>query len=158
MKQRDGLKLCGSLMMRHNYQVPFDWIMRSDWDNVSLVAPGDLPWQYTDLHKLGIRYKCFDIDPIFTGREYYQICDPIFDTVEMSDCIVNFNAQKMYPLGKVYKGEFIIVGSDISHNGDCNIITSCDQLVEQNMINTILETKAIPTNRCTYYFVWGRND
>lgn len=158
MKQKDGLKHYGSLMMKPNYQTPFDWIIESEWDNVSFVAPAELPWEYHDLPKLGINYCCYDIDPVYSDYEYYRICDPIFDPVDLAHFIVNFNAQKMYPIGKLYKGEFIIVGSDIAHNGDCNIITSCEQLIEQNMLHTVFDKKSIVTNRCTYHFVWGRND
>lgn len=145
-------------MMRHNYRIPYDWIMESDWDNVSLVAPADLPWEYENISRMGISYHCYDIDPRYSSYETYTICDPIFDPVTLSRCIVNFNAQKMYPIGKVYKGEFIIVGSDTMHNGDCNVITSCEQLIEQNELHTVYKKLEIPTNRNTFYFVWGEND
>lgn len=132
--------------------------MESDWEHAFMVAPGDLPWQYEELRKVGISYHCYDIDPKYSSYEHYTICDPIFDPISLGQTIVNFNAQKMYPIGKVYKGEFIIVGSNLQHNGDCNVVSSCDQLIEQNLLHTVYKKAYIPINRLEYFMVWGRND
>lgn len=158
MKQMVGLKNYGSRMIRYEYGIPFGWILESDWDFAHLVAPADLPSEYNSLIDAGINYHCYDIDPKYKSYPKYTICDPIFDPVELGQTIVNFNAHKMYPIGKVHKGEFIIVGSDDEHNGNCNIIRSCDQLIEQNLLHTVFKKEIFRTNRCNYYFVWGNND
>jgi hypothetical protein len=147
------------MMMRPNYEIPFRWIMEeSNWDKFSIIAPGDLPWKYDSLRKLGITFRCYDIDPRYRESEFYSVLDPVFDPVQLERCILNLNAQKMYPLGKLYSGEFIIVGSDTAHNGDCNVITSCEQIIEQNCITEVMKTESVVTSRNSYFFVWGRND
>ena len=153
MKQMVGLKTCGSLMMRNDHRIVFNWLIESGWDSVSFVATGILHKNFYSIHSLGIEYHCYDIDPGFT-REDYVLCDVIFDPIKLSKNIINFNAQKMYPIGKVHKGEFIIIGSADKHPGDCNVVTSCDQLIEQNEIHTVIKTIEIPN----YSIVWGSND
>ena len=41
------------------------------------------------------------------------------------------------PSGKMHKGILILRGDDKEHNGDCNPITSVNQLIEQNEIETV---------------------
>jgi hypothetical protein len=153
MKQMVGLKNYGSLMMRSDHRIAFDWLMESGWDNVSFVAAGRISDRFYSIINLGIDYHCYDMDPVIV-RDDYTLCDVIFDPITLSKNIINFNAQKMYPLGKVHKGEFIIIGSSDRHPGDCNIVTSCKQLIEQNEIHTVIKAIDIPN----YSIVWGRND
>jgi hypothetical protein len=153
MKQMVGLKIYGSLMMRNDHRIVFNWLIESEWDSVAFVATGILHKKFYSIQALGIEYHCYDLDPGFT-REDYVLCDVIFDPIKLSKNIINFNAQKMYPIGKVHKGEFIIIGSSDKHPGDCNVVTSCDQLIEQNEIHTVIKTIEIPN----YSIVWGRND
>jgi len=158
MKQRDGQKNYGSLMMRHDHSVLYHWLMNSDWVHADYVAPAVLPEEFYLMKNLGMTYKCYDMDPRFKNNRDYQICDVIFDPVKLGSTVINFNAHKMYPIGKVHKGEFMIAGTTFGHNGDCNIISSLEQLIEQNELHTVYKTGHIPTNRVEYFMVWGRND
>ena len=153
MKQMVGLKNCGNRMMREDHRIVFDWLMESDWDEVSLVATGRISEKFYSIKNLEMNYHCYDMDPAIV-RNDYTLCDIIFDPVKLSKNIINFNAQKMYPMGKLHKGEFIIIGSADKHPGDCNVITSCRQLIDQNEIHTVIKTIEIPN----YSIVWGCND
>ena len=144
--------------MRHDHAVLHHWLIDSGWDHVSYVAPAILPQEFYDVRSLGIEYKCYDLDPRFKNNKDYKVCDVIFDPITLGETIINFNAHKMYPIGKVHKGEFMIAGTSFGHNGDCNIISSCDQLIEQNGLHTVYKSSHIPTNRISFYMVWGRND
>lgn len=146
------------------YLTPYDWIILSDNDIVSMIAPGILPEYYEKLQKsYGINYHCYDYDPKFAEVDGYTVCDVVFDGVELPGLIVNFNAHKMYPLGKMFRGEFIIMGNDFEHNGDCNPIYSCQQLIEQNNIHTVYKM-AVSDHwgheqfNHNNYMIWGRND
>jgi hypothetical protein len=146
------------------FAIPYEWIILSDNDSSSFIAPGILPEYYQQLRKsYGIDYKCYDYDPKFRNIENYVIKDVIFDSVDISGLIVNFNCHKMYPIGKIFSGEMILIGSDNRHNGDCNPILDVQQLIEQNNIHTVYR-KAIATHygheQFNYktYMVWGRND
>lgn len=144
--------------MRSDHNTLYQWLIESDWDSVSYVAPGMLPEEFYRIRSMGINYTCYDIDPRFKNNPDYKVCDVIFDHVDIGTQIINFNAHKMYPLGKVHNGEFMIAGTSFGHNGDCNVISSCDQLIEQNELHTVYRTAHVPTNRIEYFMVWGRND
>lgn len=146
------------------FRTIYDWIILSEHDDVSMIATGDLPDYYESLTKsFAINYHCYDYDPKFKNNPRYTVCDVIFDSPQLNGLLVNFNAQKMYPIGKIYNGEMIVIGSDFKHNGDCNVITSCEQLVEQNNLHTVY--KMAICNHYGYdifnhniFMVWGRND
>ena len=146
------------------YQTVYDWIILSDCDQVSIVAPGTVPDYYNKLYpSYGITVRYYDYDPKFTDVDNFTICDVVFDRPTLTGLIVSCNAQKMYPLGRLYQGEFIIIGTDANHNGDCNPVTSCQQLIEQNNISTVYkQARATHSGheRFTYttYIVWGTND
>ena len=58
-----------------------------------------------------------------------------------------------WPIGKIYKGDMILIGDNDMHNGDCNPISSHEQLIEQNGItevyNKIIDGK--------HFIVYGSN-
>lgn len=142
---------------------PYEWIILSDCDVVSMIAPAVLPEYYNNLRSLGIDYHSYDYDPKFNNNHEYTVGDVIFDGMVLSGLLVNFNAQKMYPIGKIHTGQMIICGSDRAHNGDCNVVTSCEQLIEQNNIHTVYGQMTANHNGYnkldhTVYLVWGRND
>lgn len=145
-------------MMRHDHFQIYNWLINSDWNHVDYVAPGVLHDRFYLVPDVGITYTCYDSDPRFKNNKDYKVCDVIFDPVSLGETVINFNAHKMYPIGKVHKGEFIITGTSLAHNGDCNVISSCDQLIEQNLLHTVYKKAHIPTNRLEYFMVWGRND
>lgn len=141
-------------MMNKDHEIVFDWLLESGYDRVSYVAPGRLPKKFYSINQIGVSYHCYDMDPIFKNRTDYTICDIIFDYVNLDGLMINFNAQKMYPIGKVHVGEFIIVGSNDRYPGDCNPVTSCQQLIDQNNLKTVYNSIEIPN----YCIVWGSNE
>jgi hypothetical protein len=145
------------------FLTPYEWILLSDNDTVSMVGPGVLPEYFKNLQDMAINYHCWDYDPKFANNSQYSVNDVIFDNVTLPGLIVNFNAQKMYPIGRLFKSEMILIGSDAAHNGDCNIITSCEQLIEQNNLHTvygraIADHYGFERYNHRLYMVWGRND
>jgi len=156
MKQMVGLKNYGSLTMRVDNQLAYDWLMESEWEQVSYIAPGEIPHRFLMVDRLGIEYNCFDMNPMYKGK--FIICDVIFDYPEgIYNNILNFNCHKMYPIGKLYRGEFILIGSDDRHPGDCNPVDSCDQLIEQNLLTTVYKQAKVSTDRNNFYLVSGNN-
>jgi hypothetical protein len=64
----------------------------------------------------------------------------------------------MWPLGKIYKDrEFILVGDNERHNGDCNPITSNRMLIEQNGIEEIWSFNEFTRWKGKYFVVFGCN-
>lgn len=142
--------------MRIDNQVAYDWLLGSGWDQVSYIAPGEIPYQFLSIDKLGVDYNCFDMNPMY--KDKFIICDVVFDIpVGIHSNILNFNCHKMYPLGRMYRGEFILIGSDDNHPGDCNVITSCQQLIDQNSLKTVYDQRKVSTDRNNFYLVWGSN-
>lgn len=96
-------------------------------DEVTFVGHGSRDKLIKQCRAIGIKLTCYDYDPKFNDP-----IDAIFDDVEFADLVVVFNAEKHYPLGKLISKEMIVVGDNDRHNGDCNPVTSCEQLIEQN--------------------------
>ena len=111
-----------------------------EYDTVTLVACNDKKQLIEDLLSMGIEVKAYDYDPYFNNFEHYEIKDFVFDEVELKGCVVNFNCEKTYPLGLIHKGDMILIGDNDKHNGDCNPIESCEQLIIQNKITQVYST------------------
>ena len=129
-----------------------DWLMK--YESVLLLAAGDRAEFVEGLVKLGISSKIIDYNPKYSNKENYICKDFIFDNVELNtECIVHYNCEKTWPIGKIYKGDMILIGDNDMHNGDCNPISSHEQLIEQNGItevyNKIIDGK--------HFIVYGSN-
>jgi len=111
-----------------------------EYDIVTLVACNDKKQLIKDLFSMGIQVKAYDYDPHFKDFEHYEVKDFVFDEVELKGCVVNFNCEKTYPLGLIYKGDMILIGDNDKHNGDCNPIENCEQLITQNEIKHVYST------------------
>ena len=99
----------------------------------------------------------YDYDPQRAGEDI-TTADVVFDLELKEDLIVNYACEKMWPLGKMYKGkEFILVGDDEHHNGDCNPITSNKQLVKQNELKDVWEFNELNRWKGKFYMVAGCN-
>lgn len=109
-----------------------DSIIESGYESVTLVACNDRSELIYNLSGIGIQINVIDYDPKFDNPK-----DVIFDNVKFSELVVDFNAEKHYPIGKVYKGDMIVIGDNDQHNGDCNPITSCDQIILDNEITKV---------------------
>lgn len=125
-----------------------DWIIKYDYDSVTLVGPNERDWLIRQLEGLDIEVDIIDSDPKFDNPR-----DAVFDEVTFNDLIVVCNAEKHYPIGKITKGNFIIVGDNDQHNGDCNPIDSFGKLIIQNTITTI--KNAIQLDK--WWIVYGNN-
>jgi len=137
------------------------WIQQkafeTDCESISMVGVSDKRELYVHLKHI------FDVDMIdydirFNEDEEVICKDVVFDEVEFKDLIINYACEKMWPIGKIYKGkEFILVGDNDYHNGDCNPITSCEQLAEQNELTEVYAQSEFKRWRGKYYVVYGVN-
>jgi hypothetical protein len=107
-------------------------ILDGGYESVTFVASNERPWLARRVKGLGIELDVLDYDPKFNNPR-----DAIFDKVTFNELVIDFNAEKHYPIGKIFKGDMIIIGDNDQHNGDCNPITSTNQIIEQNEINKV---------------------
>jgi len=122
-----------------------------NYNDVTLLACNNQFELISHLKAFDISVTAIDYDPkfadagIFTTwnaldiKENYIVKDFIFDNIKFGECIVHFNCEKTYPIGRLYKGDMILIGDNDQHNGDCNPITSCEQLIEQNKITKVFD-------------------
>lgn len=132
-----------------------DYLM--EYEDITLVACNEQYKLLRDLTQLGINITAIDYDEKFKGMNSYVCADFVFDDVTFGECVVHYNCEKTYPLGKIYKGDMILIGDDQGHNGDPNPITSHEQLIEQNNITEVYETDTWTKRGVTHYLVWGTN-
>ena len=125
------------------------------YDTVTLVACNERDKLIEVLTDFDIKVTAIDYDKKFEDK--YICKDFVFDKVEFGECVVHFNCEKTYPLGKIYKGDMILIGDDQGHNGDPNPITSVQDLIEQNNITKVFEKQSWHENGVTHYLVWGTN-
>ena len=109
-----------------------DTIIENGYDSISLVACNEREDLIYKLEGLGLEVDVVDYDPKFSFPR-----DAIFDNIKFKELVIDFNAEKHYPIGKVYKGDMIVIGDNDNHNLDCNPIDNVDILIEQNEIKTI---------------------
>lgn len=125
-----------------------------EYEHLIFVACNDKTKLINGLINMGINVTAYDYDPKFIGVSNYEVKDFIFDKVDFNcECIVNWNCEKTYPLGKVYTGDMILIGDNKQHNGDCNPIVSCEQLILQNNIKTVYSM----FEKNNHYVVHGSN-
>jgi hypothetical protein len=109
-------------------------------------------------------YNCYyyDVDPLvckvnknITNNVINK--DVIFDDIKINEgIIVNKYCEVCYPIGKIFKGKFVLVGSDNSHLSCINHIKSCQQLIDQNELSEIYYKTKIK-GKHNYYMVVGCN-
>jgi hypothetical protein len=136
----------------------------SEAKSIAIVGPADKKLLYLELKNIGpynmkkrFAVKMYDYDPQRAGEDI-TTADVVFDLELKEDLIVNYACEKMWPLGKMYKGkEFILVGDDEHHNGDCNPITSNKQLVKQNELKDVWEFNELNRWKGKFYMVAGCN-
>ena len=109
-----------------------DTIISEGYESVSLVACNERTELVYMLEGIGIDVDVVDYDPKFPNPR-----DVIYDNVKFNELVVDFNAEKHYPIGNVYKGNMIVIGDNDQHNGDCNPIDNVDVLIEQNNITNV---------------------
>jgi len=124
------------------------WILDSGHENVSFVGANERTWLLGRLDGLAINVDFVDSDPKFPNPR-----DAVFDDVDFSELVIVFNAEKHYPIGRLVESEFIIVGDNDQHNGDCNPIDSFDKIIEQNSITNVMNKEQIEK----WWIVHGTN-
>lgn len=123
-------------------------IIDGGYESVTFVASNERPRLVREVKGLGIDLDVIDYDPKFENPR-----DAIFDDVTFNELVVDFNTEKHYPIGKVYKGDMIVIGDNDQHNGDCNPITSCAQIINDNEITKV----DFDYNIDKWYIVKGSN-
>lgn len=125
-----------------------------EYENILFVACNDQIPLLKALNNMGIKAKAYDYDSKFSGVDNYEVKDFVFDGLPTDvDLIVNWNCEKTYPLGLLYEGDMILIGDNKKHNGDCNPVSSCEQLIKQNKINTVYNM----FEEGNHYIVHGSN-
>ena len=111
---------------------------------------------------MGFDCHYYDMDKVVCDanknltQNVYNV-DIIFDNVRLRDAvIVNKYCENTFPIGRVFKGNFILVGSDNPHLSNVNKITSTEMLIEQNRLTTIYEQTTF-FNKHNFYLVAGCN-
>jgi hypothetical protein len=107
-------------------------IIKSGAEHVTFVGHGYRDKLINQCIRIGLDLTLYDFDPKFGNP-----IDAVFDNVEFSELVVVFNAEKHYPIGRITSREMIVVGDHDEHNGDCNPVFSCRQLINQNNLTNI---------------------
>ena len=134
----------------------FDWIINHD--EISVLCCPNFNLVRT-IKKLGIYVDNINFDINYKDMPNVICSDFVFDDIQLKDCILHYNCEKTYPVGKIHKGVFILRGDDKEHNGDCNPINSVEKLIEDNEITEVYETYVLKNQNRKYnhYYVYGTN-
>ena len=146
------------------------WILNtitiySEAKTIAIVGPGDRRMLYNELENIGpydgkkrfYPITMYDYDPQRAGDNIVT-ADVVFDLELKEDLIINYACEKMWPLGEMYRGkEFVLIGDNEHHNGDCNPIISNKQLIEQNHIKEIWSFNEMNRWKGKYFMVYGCN-
>lgn len=83
--------------------------------------------------------------------------DIIFDNVVFRNgLIINKFCENTFPIGKLYKGNFILVGSDNNHLSNINKVYDTNTLIDQNELTEVYEESTFFYNH-NFYLVAGCN-
>ena len=117
---------------------------------------------YDYINKMGYDCHYYDMDKVVceTNKSLtpnVHNVDIIFDNVKFRNgVIVNKFCENTFPIGKIYKGNFILIGSDNPHLSNVNKINSTKMLMDQNEIKTIYQEYSF-FNKHNFYLVAGCN-
>lgn len=111
------------------------------------------------LRGLDIEVDNINSDINFRDMPSITCNDFVFDDVRLNVCVLHYNCEKTYPVGKLHKGIFILKGDNKEHNGDCNPIRSIDKLVEDNELTEVFDSFEMQHNNRNYkqFCVYGTN-
>ena len=134
----------------------FEWLV--EYDEISILCCRNFSL-IRALRKMGIHVDNINFDINFRDMPNVICKDFVFDEVKLKECVINYNCEKTYPVGRLHKGIFILRGDDKEHNGDCNPIFSVSDLVEQNKLTEVYDTHEIKFKNKNYnhYYVYGSN-
>lgn len=134
----------------------FEWIINHD--EISLLCCPSFIFVNT-IKKLGIELENINYDINFKDMPNVICKDFVFDNIDLKECVIHFNCEKTYPVGRMHKGTFILRGDDKEHNGDCNPIYSIDDLIEQNQLSEVFDhyQKRSKNKKYNHFYVYGTN-
>lgn len=132
------------------------WVVNHD--EISLLCCPNFSFA-KNLKKLGIEIDNINYDINFLDMPNVICKDFVFDEIKLKQCVLHYNCEKTYPVGRLHRGVFILRGDDKEHNGDCNPIFSIENLIIQNEISEVYDTYEIKYKNKNYnhYFVYGSN-
>lgn len=112
-----------------------------------------------------IGYKCFfyDVDSVIVQynkllHERVYDHDVVFDPLtKLQGLLINKWTNSLYPLGKIYKGNFLLCGNDIDRIWYAKKYHSCEEIIEDNLITDVTLTAHIPFEHHNEYIVLGSN-
>jgi len=188
MMQTDGQKKCGKVMnadkfdyeyivKRYNRKSHINLISKTlnhlitffDEEKISFLCSWFCERDIIYLKRMGYDLnKCYfyDFDKIIHEKNmtFTDNCfnvDIIFDDIRISGVKIHRYCEYTYPVGKIYDGNFILVGNDDDSLHICNPINSIEQLIEQNELEKIYHTETWNVRReydskqLNYYMVIG---
>lgn len=159
MKQRvNGPGNIGQVMTQVDAWIYTQITTFSEAESIAIVGPADKRNLYDEFNAVDrLTVNMYDYDPQRACDEIIT-ADVVFDIELKEELIINYACEKMWPLGKIYKDrEFILVGDNEHHNGDCNPITGNKQLAEQNELKEIWTFNEFNRWKGKYYVVYGCN-
>ena len=134
----------------------FDWIV--EHDQISILCCPSFKVVNT-VKKLGIEVDNINYDINFKDMPNVICNDFVFDEVRLKECVMHYNCEKTYPVGRMHSGTFILRGDNKEHNGDCNPIYSVYDLVEQNNLTEVYDSYETSSRnkKYTQFYVYGSN-
>mgnify|MGYP001162360001 CR=1 FL=1 len=134
----------------------FDWVI--EHDEVSILCCPNFKI-VNMIKKLGIIVDNINYDINFKDMPNVICNDFVFDNIKLKECVIHYNCEKTYPVGRLHKGVFILRGDDKNHNGDCNPIESVEKLIDDNEITEIFDCQVVKNLNKNYnhYYVYGTN-
>ena len=79
----------------------FDWVINHD--EISMLCCPNFRIVNT-IKKLGIIVDNINFDINFKDMPNVICKDFVFDEVQLRECVINFNCEKTYPVGRIHKG------------------------------------------------------
>jgi|TARA_B110000881_G_scaffold40296_1_gene32794 hypothetical protein len=114
----------------------YSWLVKHD--ELTFVACNELELM-RQLETMGVEVWNINYDINYNTDDKVICKDAIFDDVEFHGCVVHWNCEKTYPIGRIHSGEFILRGDNQNHNGDCSPIKNCEQLISQNQLSEVYD-------------------
>lgn len=132
------------------------WVVNHD--EISLLCCPNFSFM-NSLKKLGIEVDNINYDINFLDMPSVICKDFVFDDIPLKKCVINYNCEKTYPVGRIHQGIFILRGDNKEHNGDCNPIFSVNDLIEQNNLTEVFDQYQVKSRnkKYTHYYVYGTN-
>lgn len=134
----------------------FEWAI--EHDEISVLCCPSFRFINT-LKKLDIVVDNINYDINFLDMPSVICKDFVFDKIKLKECVIHYNCEKTYPVGKMHTGYFILRGDNKEHNGDCNPIYSIEQLIKDNNLTTVIDSHiGISKNKkYKHFMVYGTN-